>query len=153
MWQIYDPWAWWCAIISVSSVGWTVICVRLWRRFLRGRHFPDVHGTVLSRQVVCNTDGEGGVSYSMELSFTYTVAGRGYTSSRYHSLGHWGGSRKYAERASQKFEAGRPVRVFYDPTDPGFAFVKNGPLANIYLPMAGILCFWVVTWFPYRHTH
>ena len=127
-------------ILNLGASAWIIFWgCRNWRRFIAYRNYPSIDAIVSSSNVVSAHDGESGVTYWPQIEFQYTVNGTNYTSSRFWSLGNFGGfGYSSPKRANQVLEALRcdpDFQVFYDPSEPSFAFVRNGPLPQIYMPI------------------
>ena len=106
-------------------------------RLSRYRRFPVVDGQLISLAVSAVRVQHNGTSYVPIISYRYTVGAAHFTSSRVYSLGSCG----FAMRASaQKFcdeLASKPsLAVYYNPADPSFAFLRNGPyMVSMLLPV------------------
>ena len=117
-----------------------------WRRFLRYRHFPKTSATLLSKKFVLDNSGESGVAYAAVVSFSYSVGSQTHTASNLYSLGTLGlggaGGKSAIERTVRDLQPGSTIQVFYDPSNPSFAFNRNGPRIQIYffLLMGVLFC-------------
>lgn len=102
-------------------------------KVLRYGRFPSVRADVLTKNVGPSRVGDG---YEPVIYYTYTVRDTAYTSSRICSLSGWSyGSQHSAEYFIKKVAPETCVMVRYDPNNPGFSFVKNGPYGTIFLFM------------------
>ncbi|MFW5748921.1 MAG: DUF3592 domain-containing protein [Chloroflexota bacterium] len=94
-------------------------------RARRARYWPVTDGVVLHSEVRVNVDIDRTTSYNAAVSYQYTVEQRTYT----HDVVAFGakysyGPRRVAVRTVQKYAAGTPVRVYYDPTNPQSAVLE-----------------------------
>lgn len=95
------------------------------------------------------------VQYYVSVQYTYDVAGSPYVSSRY-SLGEGDrASRLYPERslaeleAAERFPAGSPLTVYYDPESPSSAVLAAGWNWGTFVPLLLGLFFGGSGWFIY----
>ncbi|MEZ5394714.1 MAG: DUF3592 domain-containing protein [Bryobacterales bacterium] len=100
--------------------------------FTRGRsaEWPSVQGQYRVRVRAHTLGGsrnavrtEADRQYYPEVTYSYSVDGHDYTSTRY-ALGEsqdWHNHREDAVEAAKAFQAGRPIAVYYDPADASSA--------------------------------
>ena len=112
-------------------------------RLNRYRRFPAIDGQLISAAVsaVRTQDQAGvGMTYIPVVSYSYSVGAAHFTSSRVYSLDDKQNRCGRASRASaQKFcdtLASKPaLTVYYNPADPSFAFLRNGPcMVSLLIP-------------------
>lgn len=102
-------------------------------RFLRFTRFPQTDGRITSTGISLETSQH---SYSEELSYSYSVHGSDFSSSRVYSicsLGH--SSPESAKRSIERLATAPSLIVRYDPSKPSFSFLRNGPMIAIILPL------------------
>jgi hypothetical protein len=126
-------------------------------RLIRYRRFPAIDGQLISAAVsaVRTQDHNGvGMSYIPVVAYSYSVGAAHFTSSRVYSLDDKQNRCGHALRASaQKFcdaLASKPsLTVYYNPADPSFAFLRNGPcMVSILIPfLVGGVFIIVGLWF------
>ena len=104
-------------------------------KFVRFSRFPQTEGLITENAVSSSSDDSGNVFWP-DVSFTYSVRGVEFASSRVYSISRRGySSRAAVEKFCAFFATGTPVVVRYDPAEPSFAFLRNGPLSAIVLPL------------------
>ncbi|MCB1022020.1 MAG: DUF3592 domain-containing protein [Acidobacteria bacterium] len=75
--------------------------------------------------------------YYPEVTYSYSVDGAGYTSTRY-ALGEsqdWHNHREQAVEAAKAFQAGQPIAVYYDPADAASAVLAPGGTGGSWVPL------------------
>ncbi len=109
----------WSALTLTFDVygGWGAV------RQLLATGYPHVPGRMLKCELKVH-HGKG-VSYSVEMEYSYEVAGIAYHGTTYrHGFGR--SSRKFAEPLVQAFFPGQPVEVYFNPSDPSDAALQPG---------------------------
>jgi hypothetical protein len=86
--------------------------------------WPTVQGTVAQSRVKRSRGSEGGSVYSAEITYRYTVGGREYESDRYRFGDISSSSRGRAQRIVDRYPAGGPATVHYNPSDPSEAVLS-----------------------------
>ncbi len=106
-------------IASVASI-WKIRCVRRWPT-IRGRVVSSaVHGSF--KRIV---DNDWHWIEEAVVNYTYTVAGRDYTSRRIAPVEGNSGSRLRAEAKVAKHPVGSEVEVIYSPANPVEAYLSS----------------------------
>src|SRR5438067_822036 len=97
-------------------------------KLVRFSRFPTTQGCILTMRIAVVK--RRGVAYRPEITYRYAVQQSAFTSDRLFSLccGRYYASRPAAERACEGLAANATVPVSYDPANPRFSFVRNGPL-------------------------
>jgi len=118
-----------CFFAGAISLGLGII---FWTRLNRYRRFPAIDGQLISAAVsaVRTQDQNGiGMTYIPVVSYSYAVGAAHFTSSRVYSLSSYGhASRASAQKFCDELASKPSLTVYYNPADPSFAFLRNGPL-------------------------
>ncbi len=115
---------------------------------LEARSWPAVEGSVVSTRVLTKTlmqqqsdfsesRREARRSYFPEITYRWTVDGRGHTGSRY-ALGESHPDYKHREdarEAARRFPPGRAIDVYYDPADPSSAVIDRSLKLGAFVPL------------------
>lgn len=109
--------------------------------------WPQVEGTVSNSRVRINSsvdqtnrafsENDSDRTYYPELTYSYTVDGQTYSSSRY-ALGESAPDfkeREEAQAAASAQPAGSNVNVYYDPADPSSAVLRTGASTGSWVPL------------------
>lgn len=122
----FSVWGWALIADARSSLNW-----------------PTVAGTVIHSRVKSYTGDSEGKStqmYSADIVYRYNVNEKTYTSGRVSSGDHSSSSLAGMEKLTMLYPAGKMITVYYDPHNPGSAFLEPGPAFITYLPFAfGVL--------------
>ena len=125
-----------CYLVGAMALTYGIIH---FARFIRCRRFPSAAGQLLSKGVAKSraTDTSGsGPTYLAAISYSYSVGDTHFKSSQVFSIcscSHF--SRVSAQKFCDRLAAQSPLAVFYDPARPSVAFLQNGPLVAIMLPL------------------
>jgi hypothetical protein len=99
-----------------------VLGIRYSRKSNAVKRWATTTGTVLSSHAQAYGDSEGGTSYRPKVIYRYEVAGQSYQSERFDVYdlmgGYSGGSKRAAQKKADRYPAGGPVEVRYDPAQP-----------------------------------
>ena len=105
--------------------------------------WPDVPGVVVSSDVVSKR-GKDNTMYSADIVYHYAVNGRDYTCSTVSFGGNYSSSSsQHAHKVTNKYPAGTPVQVYYQPEEPSTAALEPGATAMSYFAL-GIGCVFVL---------
>ncbi len=133
------------------GIGFILICLFGYIKGNATEDWPSTEGKVISldlkrKWVVFQSDRSTGTGtkkrkYKAIITYGYNVAGIDYIADNYeiNFLGftdYLVGSKYYLEnylKIHEKYKPGKPLTVYYDPEDPGFALVAKGYQG--YLPM------------------
>lgn len=114
--------------------------------------FPAVEGRILSADVRKH-DGDDGPTYSVEIEYVYTVAGRDYSGSRYRYQNASTSGSGWTHRVVAAHPPGSKTTVYYNPRNPEDALLSPGVsgmdlfLAAFMTPFnAVMLGFWAAGW-------
>jgi hypothetical protein len=111
-------------------------------KFVRFSRFPQTQGHITTTAISSASDDSGNVFWP-DVSFTYSVQGVEFTSCRVYSICRRGySSRAGAEEFQNQLLTDASSLVRYDPAEPNFAFLRNGPLSAIVLPLVLGAVFW-----------
>ena len=110
-------------LLVAANVG--VACLHLWRAE-GARAWPVAAGTVLSADLHEETDGDGDTRVIPRVAYTYAVGDRSYLGRSVEFTSRTFSSRAAALGAGFDFEAGAPVWVHLDPSDPGRSVLRPG---------------------------
>jgi hypothetical protein len=88
--------------------------------------------TVQSTDVAVKTDDDGDRSYRPVVRYEYTVDGRSYTNDNVFPGGfrRWQGTRAWAERIADQYDAGDRVTVQYRPGQPADTYLRDDGLPD-----------------------
>ena len=92
---------------------------------LRSDDFRTTTGTVTSNEIV-RRRGDDGPRYTAEIRYAYSVAGRKFTSDRYHFSAFNRTDKRWARRLADAHPAGRSVTVYYDADNPALSVLNPG---------------------------
>ncbi len=116
----------WLVILAGSL--FIVTGVREMRLASASEEWPSTTGTVLSATVDSSSSSSGSSSrtYHASVAYTYRVAGSDFEGTTI-SYGAYGtGDYERAARIAARYEAGEPVRVYYQPDDPAESVLEPG---------------------------
>jgi len=130
-----------------------IMGITFWIRLIRYSRFPVVNGKLISSVVSKVTTGNrgNGFSYIPIISYSYAVGAVSFTSSRVYSLSSDYGfaSQSSAQKCCDQLASKPSLKVYYNPAEPSFAFLRNGPgILSVLLPLligtvfiiVGLLC-------------
>ncbi|WP_439630982.1 DUF3592 domain-containing protein [Gemmata sp.] len=114
------------------TLDWVVLDGFVWQR--RAAGFPTAAATVVTSEVVERRGGKGGTTYTLELAYQFTVAGRTYVGTRVRyfvkpSSKH----RAEIDRLRAEYAVARPVVAYYPPDSPADAILRPGVEGTDYL--------------------
>ena len=115
--------------LGAGSIYWGGL---LYRQAEASQSWPSIDGLIVSSQIKENHDRVNVVTYNAAVEFAYDVEGNRYTS-KHASRGNSSEAREVVNR----YPAGKPVKVFYDPQKPDFGVLEPGVNADNYLVLAG----------------
>jgi hypothetical protein len=134
------------AFISVFYlVGFGLLGYGIWSalRSNQAAHWPTTPGVLTKVELNENSDGDG-TTYTVQVEYTYAVAGNAYTGSRL-AFGYTGSSGREAhEEICARLRAAKSVAVRYDPDDPASSALSFGMHRSIVL----VLTF-AITWLAF----
>jgi len=104
----------------------------------RAQGWPVANGVVLKSEVI-KGEFDNVVRYTPTLSYQYKVSERTFTNDRiaFGGTTHYGSRR--AEKVRDRYAAGTPVKVYYDPADPQNSVLEIRSLAGCILFFAVLL--------------
>ena len=108
-------------VIGLVAVG---VGVRLLIKSLRSEHWPVTDGIVQSSEMKSHEGSKGGMTYSAEVTYSYQVAGTGYTGAKI-AIGQMSSSSEYARGVLDRYPVGRKISVHYSPGDPSDAVLET----------------------------
>ena len=127
--------------------------ITFWIRLIRYSRFPVVDGQLISSAVSKVRTGNDGIGYSYIpiISYSYAVGAASFTSSQVYSLSSSYGyaSQSSAQKCCDQLASKPSLPVYYNPAEPSFAFLRNGPgILSVLLPLlvgsvfiiVGVLC-------------
>ena len=97
-----------------------------WTKARQSIAWPVAQGTVVYSDVAEKYEIDGGYSYRLALSYTYTVDGKSYEGSRQTFGRQVPEDEAVVELLAESFEPGEPVEVYYNPERPGQAVLYPG---------------------------
>jgi len=117
--------------LGLSVWGWTIL-----QDARASASWPSVEGRVISSEVTRSTDADGAVSYSPEVTYSYTVENASYTNGRIKFGENAYGNRNKAEEIAANYPVGRTVTVYYEPEQPALSVLEPGVTAGSFI----VLC-------------
>ena len=114
-----------CSLFIV--VGLVAVGIGSWilAKSIRSEHWPVTDGIIQSAEMKSHQGNKGGMTYSAEVTYTYQVAGTGYTGDKV-SIGQMSSSTEYARGILNRYPVGKKVSVHYLPGDPADAVLETG---------------------------
>lgn len=127
---------------GVGLIGWLML-----RRARASRRWPSVEGRVLASGIAESGpsgrlgSGGHGRTATLRVSYAYEVDGSPFQSSRVSFHDAVTKSPAYARSIAERYPAGSPVRVYYDPSRPDQAVLDRtaGCAAYLFLFVGGVL--------------
>lgn len=89
-------------------------------------YWPTAEGRVLSSKVISESGKKGGLVYSAEVNYAYSVHGESFTSERIRFGSINTGNRVFPAQLAEKYSAGSSVTVYYSASDPSVAVLEPG---------------------------
>lgn len=102
------------------SIG---VCMAV--KSIRSNYWPTTQGVIESAASHLNPNGKGGGTYSVEIIYTYQIAGVDYTGNKI-AIGQMSASSQYTQGILDRYPIGRKVSVSYSPGDPSEAVLETG---------------------------
>ncbi len=113
-------------IFLAVGLGLLGFGARGWWKSNQASDWPTTQGTLLERDIIDDSDSDGGTTYRVKVRYAYTVAGRHLESERL-AYGYAGSSGRESHQAIyDKLTRGESVRVRYNPEDPAEAVLAYG---------------------------
>jgi hypothetical protein len=114
-----------CSLFVV--IGLVAVGIGIWTlaKSIRSEHWPVTDGIIQSAEMKSHQGSKGGTTYSAEVTYTYQVAGAGYTGDKV-SIGQMSSSSDYARGILNRYPVGKKVSVHYLPGDPSDAVLETG---------------------------
>ena len=88
-------------------------------------NWEPVDGVVKSSGVSSSTDGEGGTTYCLYVSYQYTVNGKTYDGDRV-SYSTENSCNSWSKNADDDYPEGKEITVYYDPGNPSESVLQPG---------------------------
>ena len=134
-------------IVVMLGVGFSVWGWGLITNARSSLHWPTATGTVIHSRVKnytsssdSSSDGKPTQMHSADIVYRYNVNEKTYTSGRVSSGDHSSSSPAGMQKLTMLYPAGKIITVYYEPHNPGSAFLEPGPTFITYLPFAfGVL--------------
>ncbi len=109
----------------------------MYRKAQASQTWPTTTGTIETSQVT-ETFQKGRRRYSPSVSYSYEIGGQRLTSKYiWASGGDSSTNREPHQAVVDKYQVGSPVKVFYDPQNPGFAILEPGITTTNYIVLGG----------------
>jgi hypothetical protein len=123
--------------------------IRLIRDARACANWPQVDGRILRAEISVVGRERNRITYAPNVTYTYSVAGKPYESSRLTLVPRNSISRQAVEGTLARFPVGQNVRVFHDPADPANSVLLTTttgaewayPLGGLVLIGVGVLQF------------
>jgi hypothetical protein len=116
-------------VLGMAMTGWGAY--KVWRA-AASADWPEVTGSVTKSRVQEIIRPRysrwllGRYKYSPQITYRYTVGGRGYVNSEYSSWDAGSSDAGEARGIVRRYPPGRQVAVHYDPDDPGMSVLHPG---------------------------
>ncbi len=88
-------------------------------------NWEPVDGVIKSSGVSSSTDGEGGTTYCLHVSYQYTVDGNAYNGDRV-SYSTENSCNSWSKNADDDYPEGKEITVYYDPDNPSESVLEPG---------------------------
>jgi hypothetical protein len=111
------------ALVGIGVMAWgfsevyTANCSKGW---------PQADGTILSSEIGQHSGGEGGTTYSADISYEFTVNGETIKGSRVRFGEVTLGNQGVASKIVNKYKPGTKVKIHYNPKDPYDSVLEPG---------------------------
>lgn len=131
-------------ITLAAGVALIYLGIRNRKKAEAGRNWPSTQGTVTVSKVLenssTNNDGHTTFNYSPGIEYRYTVAGLFFTGNKISP----GSETSYGEPALvtpilEKYPAGAPVSVYYNPENPSEAVLERRPDRSRLMIILGVI--------------
>ena len=129
------------AFAALMFCGAVLFAFSSWETY-SSRDWPSVPGTIVASYTEHTCGGYRQVnSWETKILYRYSVGGRPYEGSRVSVLRRFCDSDKEIVQRwlGQNYPAGKAVDVFYNPADPGAAFLHPGVVSKMELFMIAVL--------------
>jgi hypothetical protein len=101
----------------------------------KSQGWPSVSGWVTDARISSSTSSKGSTTFSAKITYTYTLNGQVYKSSRV-SFGDVSTSNSGdAQRIVSRYSTGTTVSVYYNPVDPSQTVLETGFSVGLLLPL------------------
>ena len=111
--------------------------------------WPLAEGTIISAQASRSRSSDGQSDYAPTITYTYTVASNTYNGTRIRFAAVGGGDYSETRAILDKYPAGRPLSVHYNPARPAEAVLEPGEFGRSWgLVWAGaaFMAFGLLVW-------
>lgn len=112
------------AVFLLAGAGFSLFFVRPAVQVLKARSWQATPCTVLTSQVRSHS-GEDSTTYSVDVSYTYSVGGRAYRSNRYQFLGGSSGGYAGKERIVRRLPPLTRTTCYVNPEEPSEAVMNR----------------------------
>ena len=128
------------AVMALFGGGLLFIGIRSRRAAQASRAWPSTQGTVASSQVITSGSSRSRW-YKAQVTYTFTVDGQNYTSDKVFFGDARSSSMAKEQRVVDRYKAGAPVEVFYNPQQPQEAVLerRTGGTTLVYLILGCVL--------------
>jgi hypothetical protein len=125
--------------IFLVGLGMTIGFGYLVKKGISARSWPTVEGKILSSTLVAKEKAKGVQLYGSSLKFEYKVDGKHYQGKNADLL-EWHNAKIIKLFKAEKYFAGRPVKVYYNPMKPAEAILEPGvKFKYVYPAFCGLL--------------
>ena len=111
--------------LGAGSIYWGGL---LYRQAEASQSWPSVDGLIVWSEIKENHDRVNVLTYDAAVEFAYKVDGKRYTSKHTRNS-----SSSEVREVVNRYPAGKPVKVFYDPQRPDFGVLEPGVNADNYV--------------------
>jgi len=121
-------------VIALACVGFTTYIAakmgfEIYQAYVVSPEWPSANGTVVKSEAVKGC-GKGGSSYSLEVSYTFQVAGKNYSNRKIWFGNGYCSGKVGAELMAAEFSSAKSRFVYFDPNDPNKAVLFRGAVEN-----------------------
>ena len=126
--------------LALLGGGLLFIGIRSKRAAQASRAWSSTQGTVDSSQVI-TSGSQRSQWFKAQVTYTFTVNGQRYTSDKVFFGDARSSSRPKEQRVADRYQAGGPVEVFYNPQQPQEAVLerRTGGSTMVYLVLGSVL--------------
>ena len=128
------------AVLALVGGGLLFIGIRSKRAAQASRAWSSTQGTVDSSQVIAS-GSQRSKWYKAQVTYTFKVNGQSYTSDKVFFGDARSSSMPKEQRVADRYKAGAPVEVFYNPQQPQEAVLerRTGGTTVVYLILGSVL--------------
>jgi len=101
---------------------------------------------IVNSSVGRHSGSKGGSTYSIDLVYTYDVAGQKFTGTRYHFLGGSSSGYQWRAAAVKRYPRGKHTTCYVNPRDPSDAVIERGFTPDMWFGLIPLAFVAAVVW-------